>query len=79
MAFEPVTDLHLEVCIVPQQLGHSAAKGKDDKEKEKHPLDDVDDHLAEGDLERTKVGVDREQVGHLSIRSFTVGHLRMIK
>ena len=63
--FLPVTDLHFEVCIVPQELGHPAAKGKDDKEKEKHPLDDVDDHLAEGDLEWPQVGVDGEQVGHL--------------
>ena len=59
LGFPPVTDLHLEVCIVPQKLGHPAAKGKDDKEKEKHPLNDVNDHLAEGDLEGTQVGVDR--------------------
>ena len=61
----PVADLHLEVCIVPQQLGHPASKGEDNKEKEEHPLDNVDDHLAKGDLERTQVGVDGEQVGHL--------------
>ena len=54
----PVTDLHLEVCIVPEQLGHSAAKGKDNEEKEEHPLDNVDDHLAQGNLQRAKVGID---------------------
>ena len=61
----PVADLHLQVCIVPQQLGHPASKGKDNEEKEEHPLDNVNDHLAKGDLERTQVGVDGEQVGHL--------------
>ena len=67
LEFRPVTDLHLKVCIVPQELGHPAAKGKDDKEEEKHPLHNVDDHLAEGDLERTQVRVDGEQVGHLKV------------
>ena len=61
----PVTDFHLEVCIVRQQLGHPTTKGKDHKKKEKHPLDDVDDHFAESDLEWPQVGVDGEEISHL--------------
>ena len=46
LQFPPVTDLHLEVCIVPQKLGHPAAKGKDDKEKD---TDDSMEGLLESD------------------------------
>ena len=38
----PVADLHLQVSVVPEQLGHPTAKSKDDEEEEEHPLDDVD-------------------------------------
>ena len=66
----PVTDFHLKVCIVRQQLGHPTTKGKDHKKKEKHPLDDVDDHFAESDLEWPQVGVDREEISHLWKKDF---------
>ena len=49
----------------------SKGKGKDDQEKEKHSLDNIYDHLAEGHIERIKV--DWYQVSHLFDRSSLSG------
>ena len=63
--WKTVTLVVLQISIIPQQLVHATAEGKEDKEVEDEPLGDVDSHPTEGDLERTEVGIDGEDVDQL--------------
>ena len=62
---QAVALLLLQVGVVPQQLVQAAPEGEEHQDVEDEPLGDVDDHLAQGDLERPQVRVDGEDVDQL--------------
>lgn len=51
--------------VVPVQLVNPARVGEADEKGDEKELEDVDDHTPEGDLERTQMGVDGEDVDQL--------------
>ncbi len=53
--------------FLPEQLIEAATECEEDEDVEDHPLEDVDDHFAEWNLEGSEVGVDAEDVDQLEV------------
>ena len=75
MTWQTVALLSLEVRVVPEQLVHTAPEGEHDQDEQEHPLHDVKDHFAEGNLQGTEVRVDGQDVDNLEkdVEFFFVG------
>ena len=54
--------------VIPKQLIKATSKSKEDKNVENHPLENVNNHFAQRDLERSKVWIDTKDVNQLQVR-----------
>lgn len=59
---EAVTLLPFKISIIPQELIKTTSKRKQHQDIHHHPFENIDDHFSKRDLQRSKIGINAEDM-----------------